>query len=175
MRKSTILLGAVAGAGLATAALAQSTPQISGQMTQSGFMLENGLIIPSFDAARGRELFASKGCVLCHAINGIGGEDAPDISGDIMDSGMNAFEFAARMWLGAPAMIAMQEMEMGEQIALTGEELAAIIAFVHDTEEQARFSEADIPENIMEILEGEHGEDEEDEDHKEGEEGDDKG
>ena len=66
---------------------------------------------------------------------------------------MNAFDFAARMWKGAPAMIAMQEDELGEQIELTGDELAALIAFAHDPAEQAKFSEADIPANILELLE----------------------
>ena len=166
MQKSRIILLALAGIGLASTASAQSTPQVSDQMSQSGFMLENGLIIPPFDAEKGRALFASKGCVVCHNINGVGGEDAPDISAGHMEDGMNAFEFAARMWLGAPAMIAMQEMELGEQIELTGDELAAIIAFVHDPDEQAKFSEDDIPENIKEILEAD--EDEEGEDGDEG-------
>ena len=34
------------------------------------------------------------------------------------------------------------------------EELAAIIAFAHDPAEQAKFSEADIPENIKEQMMG---------------------
>ncbi len=162
MKKARILIATLAGIAMTGPALAQSTPQISGQMTTSGFMLENGLIIPPFDAARGRVLFATKGCVVCHNINGVGGEDAPDISADHMENGMNAFEFAARMWRGAPAMIAMQENELGEQIELTGEELAAIIAFVHDPAEQARFSEDDVPEHIMEIIEGDDDEADED-------------
>lgn len=166
MQTSRTILATLAGISLAGAAFAQSTPQVSDQMSQSGFMLENGLIIPPFDAAKGRALFGSKGCVVCHNINGIGGEDAPDISANHMEDGMNAFEFAARMWLGAPAMIAMQEDELGEQIELNGEELAAIIAFVHDPEEQAKFSEDDIPENIKEILEADS--DEEGEDGEEG-------
>ncbi len=65
---------------------------------------------------------------------------------------MNAFDFAAKMWRGAPAMIAMQESELGAQIELTGEELASLIAFTHDPAEQAKFSEADLPDNIKAIL-----------------------
>jgi cytochrome c len=131
-------------------------PQVSDQMSQSGFVLENGLAIPAFDAKKGRLLFGSKGCVVCHSVNGIGGEDAPEFSAEIMEHPMNAFEFAAGMWRGAPAMIMMQEEELGEQIELNGEELAAIIAFVHDEEEQKLFSKDDIPEEILEIMEGDH-------------------
>ena len=131
-------------------------PQVSDQMSQSGFVLENGLAIPAFDPKKGRLLFGSKGCVVCHSINGIGGEDAVEFSAEWMEPPMNAFQFAANMWRGAPAMIMMQEEELGEQIELTGEELAAIIAFVHDAEEQKLFSKDDIPEEILEIMEGGH-------------------
>ena len=33
-----------------------------------------------------------------------------------------------------------------------GDELAAIIAFIHDEEEQKLFSEADIPDNVKKIM-----------------------
>ena len=45
---------------------------------------------------------------------------------------MHPFEFAAKMWRMAPAMIAARDEVFGEQILFTGEELADIIAFVHD-------------------------------------------
>ncbi len=142
-----------------TAMAASDTPQVSDVMSRSGFILENGLAIPPFDAEKGRKLFAAKGCVVCHSVNGIGGEDAPEFAADYMDYPMNAFEFAARMWRGAEAMVMMQQEELGEQIELTGEELAAIIAFLHDKDEQAKFSQADIPHDIEELMHG--GEEEE--------------
>ena len=158
-------------AGLSLAAVLSAAPglaandpshdsQISDQMSRSGFILENGLAVPAFDPVKGRKLFASKGCVVCHSVNGIGGEDAPEFSAEWMEPPMNAFEFAANMWRGAGAMIAMQDEELGGQIELTGEELAAIIAFVHDAEEQKKFSQADIPHEIEELMHGtgpEHG------------------
>jgi len=135
-------------------ARAQQDSQVSDPLSRSGFVLENGLAIPAFDPVRGRKLFAAKGCVVCHSVNGIGGEDAPEFSAEFMDLPMNAFDFAANMWRGAPAMIMMQEDELGAQIELSGAELAAIIAFVHDEEEQKLFSKADIPDEILEIMEG---------------------
>ena len=71
---------------------------------------------------------------------------------------MNPFEFAARMWRGAGTMIALQEKATGGQISFTGEELADIIAFAHDEEEQHKFSEADIPPEIMPMMGHMHGE-----------------
>jgi mono/diheme cytochrome c family protein len=146
-------LGLVIGLS-AGAVQAGSDFAISDQMSRSGFVLENDLAIPAFDPVRGRALFASKGCVVCHSINGLGGEDAPEFSAEIMDHPMNAFGFAAKMWRGAGAMIMMQEDELGGQIELDGAELAAIIAFVHDEKEQLNFTRADIPEEILEIMEG---------------------
>lgn len=110
------------------------------------------LMMPMMDAARGRELFASKGCVVCHSVNGVGGKDAPSLDISQMPGPMDAFDFAARMWRGAVAMIAMQQMELGAQIQLTGAELADIIAFAHSPGEQAKFSEDDLPADIRKIM-----------------------
>ncbi len=110
------------------------------------------LIMPMMNPARGRKLFASKGCVTCHSINGVGGEDAPPLDAHEMHLFMSPFEFAAKMWRGAATMILLQEEALGEQINFTGEELADIIAFAHDEEEQHKFSEADIPPEIMPMM-----------------------
>lgn len=110
------------------------------------------LAMPRMDGEAGRYLFAAKGCVVCHAVNGVGGEDAPALDADHYDGPMNPFDFAAGMWRGAAAMILLQEDELGGQIELTGAELAAIVAFAHDPEEQAKFSEADIPPEIDAVM-----------------------
>ncbi len=65
---------------------------------------------------------------------------------------MNAFEFAARMWRGAAAMTVMQEEELGGVIDLTGQDLADLIAFVHDAEEQTKLTENQIPERFRKML-----------------------
>jgi len=135
------------GAGLPVAAQ-------SSKPAEQGTVVANGdLLIPKFDAAKGRMLFASKGCVVCHSVNGVGGTDAPNLSSSHMERPMNAFDFAAKMWLGASAMIAMQRDELGGQIHFTGDELADIIAFVHNTAEQKKFSKKDIPANILKKME----------------------
>jgi hypothetical protein len=115
-------------------------------------MMASGLILPEMNAEKGRGLFAAKGCVVCHSINGVGGTDAPILDAELMDTPMNPFEFAARMWRGAEAMVALQRDELSGVIELNGEELAAIIAFVHDGEEQKKFSEEDIPEKIKTMM-----------------------
>jgi cytochrome c len=129
-----------------------SAQEQTGTMPMDMPMMSTGLVLPRMDPVQGRALFASKGCVVCHSINGVGGTDAPMLDAEFMDLPMNPFEFAARMWRGAAAMVDMQRDELGGQIELNGEELAAIIAFVHDANEQKKFSEKDIPENIMTMM-----------------------
>ncbi len=122
---------------------------------------KEGMLLPFMNPAKGRKLFASKGCVVCHAINGVGGVDAPPLDASTMPPIMDPFDFAAKMWRGAGTMITLQEDELGEQIEFSGEELANIIAFVHSASEQKKFSKADIPERISELMH--HSDDESEE------------
>lgn len=127
-------------------------PALAQGNTSGGTEVAHGLLLPHMDPAAGRKLFASKGCVVCHSINGIGGQDAAALDASTMPNPMNPFDFSAKMWRGAEAMVAMQKEELGAQIELTGDDLANIIAFVHDPKEQAKFSKADIPETIAKRL-----------------------
>lgn len=133
-----------------------------GQMTQP-MTMSPGMLMPSMDSANGRKLFAAKGCVICHAVNGVGGEDAAALDAASMEGMTNPFDFVANMWRGAEAMIDLQREELGEQIEFTGAELADIIAFLHDEEQQKKFSDADIPPKIKAMMAhmGEPSEDQE--------------
>lgn len=111
-----------------------------------------GLVVPIMNSARGAGVFMEKGCIACHAVNGVGGQIGPSFDAADMPSPMNAFDFSARMWRGAPAMAQMQEDLFGEMITITGQELADIIAFVHDAGAQATVSAADVPDAFREFL-----------------------
>ena len=110
------------------------------------------LAMPMMNAERGMILFASKGCVACHAVNGIGGHDATNLDAHSMDDVMNPFDFVAKMWRMAPAMIYAQQEVYGDQILFTGEEIADIIAFVHDDEQQHKFNATMIPPKILKSM-----------------------
>lgn len=115
------------------------------------------LVMPTMDEERGKEVFVSKGCVACHAVNGVGGHDAPNLDAHTMQGLMNPFDFAARMWNHAPGMLMAQEDALGEQITLTGQELADLIAFVHDEKVQHTFTEADLTPQARAMMDHEHG------------------
>jgi hypothetical protein len=115
-------------------------------------MRDMGLGMPPMDSRAGRELFVGKGCVVCHSVNGIGGTVGPSLNAEDMPQPMNAFEFAARMWRGAPAMVQMQQAVFGETIDLSGQELANIIAFAHDGGEQDELSGEQIPERYQDLV-----------------------
>jgi cytochrome c len=125
------------------------------QAAEAGGEVPVGLFIPEMSAERGRELFATKGCVICHSVNDIGGHHTP-FDAETMDMPMNAFEFAARMWRGAEPMVMLMRHELDYVIELSGQELADIVAFVHDEEEQSKFSLEDVPEQYRGLIERDH-------------------
>ena len=144
-----VLAAAIGGALPASAAHVPSTsPSGVGSMR---------LVMPLMNPIRGKALFVDKGCIACHAINGVGGHDAPPMDAHVMGGLMNPFDFAAKMWNHAEAMIALQVEALGEQAYFTGQELADIIAFVHDDETQHGFSEADLTDAARKLMQHGHG------------------
>ncbi len=115
------------------------------------------MAMPMMSPERGMRLFAEKGCVACHSINGVGGHDSASLDAHEMTGMMNPFDFAAKMWLMAPYMIAAQEEAFGEQILFTGAELADIVAFVHDDAQQHKFSTDLLSPRVLKMMNHEHG------------------
>ncbi len=116
------------------------------------------LIMPIMNPERGKSVFVNKGCVTCHTVNAIGGEDAPPMDAHTKEKLVNPFAFTAKMWDHAPGMIAAQEEELGEQLIFTGEELADITAFVHDAHAQRDFEKKDLTPRIKRIIAKMHAE-----------------
>ncbi|MDA1091148.1 MAG: cytochrome c [Proteobacteria bacterium] len=115
------------------------------------------LVMPLMSPERGSKIFVSKGCVACHSVNGVGGHDATAMDAHKLKGLMNPFDFAAKMWNHAPAMIAAQEGAFGEQLYFTGEELADIVAFIHDDEAQHGFTEKNLTAKAMKMMNHGHG------------------
>ncbi len=137
-----IALGAFSALPLATPATAQDHPP---QNSDGDGPHAVQLVMPIMNSARGMELFIEKKCYACHSVNGVGGEDAAALDAHNMNDYMNPFDLAAKMWKMATVMIPMQEDELGAQVEFTGDELADIIAFLHDDKQQHKFTKDLLP------------------------------
>ncbi len=96
--------------------------------------------MPEVDPRRGRILFVTNGCVICHQVNGVGGGAAPSLDAPSGGGDVDPLDFAARMWRGADAMAALQSIELGYVIDLDGQDIADLAAFAGSHEEQALLS-----------------------------------
>ena len=115
------------------------------------------VLLPLADVAHGRQLFVSKGCVICHSINGVGGRAAPALDALAVEEGeaaapVDPLDFVARMWRGAPAMLELQAVELGYQIELSAQELADLSVFASDAGAQAGFTLEDVPEPMWDWM-----------------------
>ncbi len=150
----------LAAAALILGTFSVAAPALADHVkSATGFSVDHGsrLVIPLMNPEKGKALFVSKGCVACHAVNGVGGHDAPAMDAHSRMGLVNPFDFAAKMWNHAPAMIAAQEEALGEQNYFTGEELADIIAFLHDDSAQKGFGEKDLTAKARQMMDHEHG------------------
>jgi len=131
----------------------------AGAQPEHDIVYRSILMTKGMDPEKGKALFINKACITCHAVNGVGGTDAPNIDAHSMAPEMDMFEFAARMWNHSYGMVAVQLEALDEQITLTGSELAHITAFAHSDAVQHTVSEADIPERIRMLMHHDHGTD----------------
>ncbi len=109
---------------------------------KTGTILSNVIIIVFFfastsavaqilpeDPSRGGQLFVSKGCVKCHAVQGEGGKTGPDLGK--IGLGGTQLDLAAKIWNHAPFMIAEMEHAGIAQPTLTGQEFTEITAYLY--------------------------------------------
>ncbi len=110
------------------------------------------IVLPMIDPDRGRRLFVAKGCFLCHAINGAGGNAAPALDAAEGVDQLDLMGFVARMWQGASAMLELQALELGYQIELSGNEIADLAAFAASAEAQRSFSMEEVPDAMRDWI-----------------------
>lgn len=151
MRRSPVRT-AVMMAGVAVCAAVGGLPQLAAT-ARADSAATAGLALPATDPLHGKQLFVQKGCVICHAVNGVGGADGAPLDAATMDPSGNPFEFFARMIAGMTPMLALQDNRLGGQIDLTAEELGDLVAFIHDEAAQKSLAEKDIPEDIKKLME----------------------
>ncbi|MEL7030546.1 MAG: hypothetical protein AAGL49_15375, partial [Pseudomonadota bacterium] len=110
------------------------------------------ILIHNADPRLGADLFVTKGCVICHSVNGVGGQAAPMLDARLEAEPIDLMDFVARMWAGAYAMSELQAIELGYQIELSGQELGHLAAFATTPKAQETFSIDRIPEPMRDWL-----------------------
>jgi len=77
----------------------------------------------------GRQLFADKRCIECHAVGGVGGSVGPDL----VNRGVrqSSIEFAATIWNKAPAMAAAMKPRGITVPQLSPTEMADLVAYLY--------------------------------------------
>lgn len=108
--------------------------EMSAALAKPPVMLE--VKMPEPNPRRGRILFITNGCVICHQVNGVGGSAGPRLDAAEPASTVDPLEFSARIWRGARAMTALQSLELGYVIELEGQDIADLAAFVASKDER---------------------------------------
>jgi len=149
---------ALGAAGAAAALAAASTAGLAFADKNAAAKADGGdgttpiVLIHNADPTAGAELFVTKGCVICHAVNGVGGQAAPTLDAPPNGGQIDLMDFVARMWAGAYAMSELQAIELGYQIELSGQELGNLAAFATTPAAQEGFSIDRVPEPMRDWL-----------------------
>lgn len=80
------------------------------------------------DPDRGKQLFASKGCFRCHAIQGEGGKIGPDLGRTTHPH--PPIELVGMMWNHSPTMTAIMKAMGIERPTFEGNEMADLLAYL---------------------------------------------
>lgn len=148
---TTALVGTIAVAvGLALAA-GPATAQSSAKKRQA-VQSRLSVVLPVIDALRGRRLFVTKGCFICHSVKGVGGKAAPPLDATSSNVPIDVLGFVGRMWKGAPLMFELQSMELGYRVELKAGEMADLAGFIGNAKAQEGFSLAEIPEVVRDWM-----------------------
>lgn len=83
---------------------------------------------PTQNAQAGSRVFGSKGCIECHAVNGLGGQIGPDLAR--LPEAQTFYDLAAGMWNHLPQMSTTMEQLGIAQPRLDADEVADLIAFL---------------------------------------------
>src|SRR5574341_637429 len=83
---------------------------------------------PSQDPLAGSRVFGSKGCVKCHAVNGVGGKIGPDLAR--VPRPRSFYELATAMWNHGPQMAEAMKAQGIARPAFIGPELQDLIAYL---------------------------------------------
>lgn len=93
----------------------------------SGAAHSEAKLLPA-DPKRGWELFNSKSCIACHAVQGQGGHIGPDL-GAGRQQPISMVQFSGVMWNHSPQMYQAMNVRGIQRPVFTGQEMADLMAF----------------------------------------------
>ncbi len=101
-------------------------------LIEPGLAVAQALFAPTQDPLAGSRVFGAKGCVKCHAINGVGGKVGPDLAR--VQRPRSFYDLAAALWNHAPRM-ARRMVELGiARPQLDARETGDLVAFLFTLE-----------------------------------------
>ena len=98
------------------------------QRSSSGQRQEAG-VLPA-TPSKGKALFAEKGCETCHAVNGEGATEGPDL-GPRSEVSPSIVDFAAQMWNHSPQMWTRMQKKQVSRPQFAEREMADLIAYLY--------------------------------------------
>jgi mono/diheme cytochrome c family protein len=108
---------------IALTLLLVSTPEMVVQAAEAG-----SAILPG-NPLEGSQLFTEKGCLRCHAINGVGGVGGPDLGQGILKRSL--LDIAGVMWNHSPGMAHVIEERRAARPVFKAPEMASLLSFLY--------------------------------------------
>jgi mono/diheme cytochrome c family protein len=90
---------------------------------------ESGSAILPGNPLEGSQLFSEKGCLRCHAINGVGGAGGPDLGQGILKRSL--LDIAGVMWNHSPGMAHVIEQRRATRPLFKAPEMASLLSFLY--------------------------------------------
>ena len=90
---------------------------------------ETGSAILPGNPLEGSQLFSEKGCLRCHAINGVGGVGGPDLGQGILKRSL--LDIAGVMWNHSPGMAHVIEERRATRPLFKAPEMASLLSFLY--------------------------------------------
>jgi mono/diheme cytochrome c family protein len=90
---------------------------------------EAGSAILPGNPLEGSQLFTDKGCLRCHAINGVGGAGGPDLGQGILKRSL--LDIAGVMWNHSPGMAHLIEARHATRPVFKAPEMASLLSFLY--------------------------------------------
>jgi mono/diheme cytochrome c family protein len=108
---------------IALTLLLTPAPGVAVQAAESG-----SAILPG-NPLEGSQLFSEKGCLRCHAINGVGGVGGPDLGQGILKRSL--LDIAGVMWNHSPGMAHVIEERHAARPVFKAPEMASLLSFLY--------------------------------------------